>query len=447
MGIFHACDIRGIAETELTDDIARKIGLAVGVKLTGKKVVVGGDVRLSTPRLKKIILEALSDSGCEVIDIGIVATPVFYYAQKLTGAYGGVMVTASHNPSAYNGFKLVLGPKPVTDEDIAEIESLVKANAFVEGNGSITKLEVVDKYIADTAAKAKTSKLKVVLDAGHGATSLIAPNLFRALGYEVVELYCTPDGTFPHRPPNPALAENLVDLGEKVVQTGATMGVAFDGDGDRVGFVDENGRAVDNDDIIVLIARYYLEKQPGAIIYDAKCSMVVPEEVKRAGGRPVMARAGHTFSKAAFLREKALFAGEISGHFFFTELGYDDGMFAGLKVCEFVASHGSLAKLIDGIPNYVLTPDIRVPYTGNDKDEVLAELAEKLANYKPNLIDGVRIEFEDGWGMIRASVTEPLFTLRFEARTQARLKEIASILISAMPEKVKQAVVAKMPLL
>lgn len=445
MGIFQACDIRGIAETELTNDIARKIGLAVGVKLTGKKVVVGGDVRLSTPRLRKIIIEALADSGCEVIDIGTIATPVFYYAQKLTGAYGGVMVTASHNPSAYNGFKLVLGPQPVTDRDIAEIESLVKADAYVKGSGSITSMDVLDKYISDTTGKAQSSKLKVVLDAGHGATSLIAPRLFRALGYEVVELYCTPDGTFPHRPPNPALAENLVDLGEKVRQTGAVIGVAFDGDGDRVGFVDENGRAVDNDDIIVLIARYYLEKQPGAIIYDAKCSMVVPEEVKKAGGRPVMARAGHTFSKAAFLREKALFAGEISGHFFFNELGYDDGMFAGLKVCEFVGSHGSLAKLIDDIPNYVLTPDIRAPYLSSDKDVILGELADRLADYHPNLIDGVRIEFEDGWGMIRASVTEPLFTLRFEARTKARLKEIANILISAMPENVKQTVLAKMP--
>ncbi|MDD4601215.1 Phosphomannomutase/phosphoglucomutase [bioreactor metagenome] len=445
MGIFHACDIRGIAETDLSNDIAHKIGLAVGTKLTGQKVVVGGDVRLSTPRLKKIMVEALAASGCQVIDIGTVATPLFYYAQKLTGATGGVMVTASHNPAAYNGFKLVLGSQPVTDGDIAEIKRLVEADAQVSADGSVTTVDIVSSYITNTAAKARYGRLKVVLDAGHGATSEFAPVLFRALGYEVIELYCTPDGTFPHRPPNPALAENLTDLGIKVRETGAAIGVAFDGDGDRVGFVDENGRPIDNDDIIVLIARYYLEKQAGAIIYDAKCSMVVPEEITKAGGRPVMARAGHTFSKAAFMRENALFAGEISGHFFFTELGYDDGMFAGLKVCEFVAEHGSLAKLVDVIPNYYLTPDIRVPYPGDDKDIVLAGLAERLSDYQPNLIDGVRIEFDDGWAMIRSSVTEPLFTLRFEAKTKARLNKIAEILISALPDGVKQSVLAKMP--
>lgn len=445
MGIFHACDIRGIAETELSNTVVRKIGLAVGTKLTGQKVVVGGDVRLSTPRLKKIMVEALVDSGCAVIDIGIVATPVFYYAQKLLGATGGVMVTASHNPAPYNGFKLVLGPTPVTDEDVAEIERLVEADANISANGTVTVMDLAASYIIDTAAKAKQENLKVVLDAGHGATSEFAPKLFRALGYEVIELYCTPDGTFPHRPPNPALAENLADLGEKVRQTGAVIGVAFDGDGDRVGFVDENGRPVDNDDILVLVSRYYLEKQAGAIIYDAKCSMVVPEQIAIAGGRPIMARAGHTFSKSAFIRERALFAGEISGHFFFTELGYDDGMFAGLKVCEFVANHGSLANLVDAVPNYFLTPDIRVPYAGNDKDSILTGLAEILQEYRPNLIDGVRIEFEDGWAMIRSSVTEPLFTLRFEAKSKARLKAIADILISALPERVRHAVLAKMP--
>ncbi|MCX7781534.1 MAG: phosphomannomutase/phosphoglucomutase, partial [Negativicutes bacterium] len=188
----------------------------------------------------------------------------------------------------------------------------------------------------------------------------------------------------------------------------------------------------------------YLERETGTIVYDAKCSMVVPQEVAKAGGRAVMARAGHTFSKAAFRRENALFAGEISGHFFFRELGYDDGMFAGLKVCEFVAAHGPLSKLVDAIPNYLLTPDIRVPYPGNDKEAVLRQVAEKLAAYRPNLIDGVRIEFADGWGMIRASVTEPLFTLRFEAKTKERLAEIETLLLEALPEHVRQAVKAKM---
>jgi len=441
MKIFHACDIRGIADTELTNEIAHKIGLAVGVKLTGKKVVVGGDIRLSTPVLKEIMIKALIQSGCEVIDIGTVATPVFYYALKATGATSGVMVTASHNPGPYNGFKLVLGTSPIREADILDIKQMVEDGVSIAGHGSVRQLPIIDEYIAYTANLAQKSKLRVVVDAGNGATSDIAPALFRKLGYDVVELYCQPDGNFPNRSPNPALAENLQGLGEKVKQSGASLGVAFDGDGDRVAFVDENGRPVDNDDIIVVVARYYLEQGPGTIIYDAKCSMVAPEQIIKAGGRPIMARAGHTFSKAAFLQEKALFAGEISGHFFFRELGYDDGMFAGLKVCEFVARHGSLAELVDEIPNYILTPDIRIPYKGTDKEDVLEVVAGKLAEYHPNRIDGVRIEFSDGWGMIRASVTEPLFTLRFEAKSKERLQEISEILLSALPEDIKKLVI------
>jgi phosphomannomutase/phosphoglucomutase len=445
MKIFHACDIRGIAGTELTEELAYKIGLAVGVKLTGQKVVVGGDIRISTPILKSVMIKALVESGCEVIDIGTVATPVFYYAQKITQALGGVMVTASHNPAPYNGFKLVFGDQPVRESDILEIKELVEDGVSVSGKGTVTSMPIVEEYIKYTVALAKTSRLRVVVDAGNGATSLIAPELFRQLGYDVVELFCQPDGNFPNRPPNPALAENLRVLGEKVRESGAQLGVAFDGDGDRVAFVDENGRPVDNDDIIVIIARYYLEQQPGTIIYDAKCSMVAPEQIIKAGGRPVMARAGHTFSKAAFLMEKALFAGEISGHFFFRELGYDDGMFAGLKVCEFVAAHGSLAGLVDAIPNYILTPDIRITYKGNDKEAILDAAAEQLCAFHPNRIDGVRIEFTDGWGMIRASVTEPLFTLRFEAKTGERLQEIIEVLLSALPEDIKAAVMKALP--
>jgi len=445
MSIFQACDIRGIAGKDLSPIVARKIGLAVGLKLAGQPVVVGGDMRLSTPEFQRIIIDALLESGCKVIDIGTVATPLLYFALKDSGGSGGVMITASHNPSAYNGFKLVFGSQPVTEEDIGAIARLVEQNARTTGAGTIEKRPVTDKYLAYTAQKSKAGTLKVVIDAGNGATSRIAPRLFRALGYEVIELYCEPDGRFPNRPPNPALAENLAGLGEKVRSSGAALGVAFDGDGDRVGFVDENGRPADNDYIMVLLARYYLETGPGTVIYDAKCSMVVPEEITKAGGRPIMARAGHTFSKAAFLREDALFAGEISGHFFFRELGYDDGMFAALKVTELVASHGSLAALIDAVPNYVLTPDIRVPYPHADKQAVLEAAAEKLACYRPNLIDGVRIEFADGWGMIRSSVTEPLFTLRFEAKSNSRLREIIAILLAALPESLAHLIQTKIP--
>ena len=445
MAIFHACDIRGRAETELTDLIVDKIARALGVKLTGRQIVVGGDVRLSTPRLQQNMIAGLSESGCRVIDIGTVATPVFYYALQATRSEGGVMVTASHNPAEYNGFKFVFGPEPVSEADIAEIAALVAVDAKVAGSGSVMKMPMIEEYLSATASQSSAGHLRVVLDAGNGATSMIAPQLYKRLGYDVVEFHCQPDGRFPHRPPNPALAENLLALGEQVRACEADLGIGFDGDGDRVGVVDENGRPVNNDDILILLARSYLEKEAGSIIYDAKCSMVVPEEIVKAGGSPVMARAGHTFSKAAFLREKALFAGEISGHFFFKELGYDDGMFAGLKICEFIGRHGSLSSLIAQIPRYVITPDIRVPYFGTDKEEILEKAAKMLVQHKVNRIDGVRIEFTDGWGMIRASVTEPLFTLRFEAKTQKRLKEISDILLTALPLEVQAAIKEKMP--
>lgn len=447
MSLFKACDIRGVAETELTDEIVQGIAKAIGTKLTRKKVVIGGDFRISTKRLKTILCDELVLSGCDVVDIGNVATPMFYYALKVSGAEGGIMVTASHNPPEYNGFKLVLGNMPVSEADIQEIADLVEQNVQIRAKGSVIKRNICEDYIKYTANKAKKGSLKIVIDAGNGAVSDFAPALYRACGYEVVELFCETDGTFPNRPPNPAYPQNLQKLGDKVKEVGADLGIGFDGDGDRAGFVDENGRAVDNDDILVLLSRNYLENKPGTIIYDAKCSMVVPEQITEAGGQPIMARAGHTFCKRKFIDEDALFAGEISGHFFFCELSYDDGMFAGLKMCEYIEKNGKLSTLIDAIPNYILTSEARVRYLPNDKEHVLAAVADHLSAYKVNRIDGVRLEFEDGWGMIRSSVTEPIFTLRFEARTQKRLLEIQKILLQALPKMIQDDVakeVAKM---
>ena len=439
--VFKACDIRGVAGSELTDDLARRIAWALGTRFQGQRVAVGGDVRLSTPGLQEIMIRELAASGCRVYDLGTVATPVFYYAVKALGLTGGVMVTASHNPAPYNGFKMIFGEKPVTEADVADIGRRVAEGARVTETGEIHPTPVIEDYLAATASHCLPGRLHVVTDAGSGATAGIASRLLARLGYRVTALYDEPDGRFPHRAPNPALAENLAALGEKVRSCGADLGVAFDGDGDRAGFVDENGQVVSNDDIIVLLARQHLEQEKGAVVYDAKCSMVAREEIEKAGGQAVMARAGHTFCKEAFRREEALFAGEISGHFFFRELGYDDGMFAAVKVCEFVAAHGgALSKLAASIPRYPLTPDIRVPYAGRDKDAVLDALAAAHAALRPNRIDGVRLEFPDGWGMIRASVTEPLFTLRFEARTPARVKEIAALLTAPLPEELRRAI-------
>lgn len=440
MSIFKACDIRGIAQRDLTDEQTCRIAQALGVKLTGQTVVVGGDIRYSTPRLKEIMVRELTASGCHVKDIGTVATPVFYYAIDKLGADSGIMVTASHNPAEHNGFKMVFGEQPITEEDVQEIRRLSEEGRAVRGSGTCEAIDVIEDYWTDISKIATHGSIKVVVDAGGGATSAIAPELFRRCGYEVVELFCEADGSFANRPPNPAIPANLAKLGKAVRDSGAKLGIGFDGDGDRAGFVDENGRAIDNDKMLVLLAESYLAKEKGAVIYDAKCSMLVPEGIAQAGGRPVMARAGHTFCKAAFQREKAVFAGEISGHFFFRELGHDDGMFAGLKMCELVEKHGSLAQMADRLPSYILTDEYRVRAEAYQMDEVLEKIAERLAEYQPNRIDGVRIESADGWGMIRASVTEPIFTLRFEGKCQEEIVRLQALFLSAMEEPLATSV-------
>lgn len=446
MSIFKACDIRGIADRDLTDEQTRSIACALGVKLTGQTVVVGGDIRYSTMRIKKIMVRELAASGCRVLDIGTVATPVFYYAIDKLGADSGVMVTASHNPAEYNGFKMVFGSRPITENDVQEVRLLSEVGQMVRADGTCETVDVIEDYLTDISAICARGSLKVVLDAGGGATSDIAPALFRRMGYDVVELFCKPDGSFGDRPPNPAIPANLAKLGEAVRACGAKLGIGFDGDGDRAGFVDERGRAIDNDKMLVLLAKSYLEKEKGAVIYDAKCSMLVPEGIASAGGRPVMARAGHTFCKAAFQNENAVFAGEISGHFFFRELGHDDGMFAGLKMCEMVEQHGSLAQMADALPSYILTDEYRVCGQDYDMNETLDTIAERLRDYQPNRIDGVRIETADGWGMIRASVTEPIFTLRFEGKQQQEIDRLQTLFFAAMDrplaERVREAFAA-----
>ena len=434
MSIFKACDIRGIADRDLTNDVVTSIARALGVKLTGKTVVVGGDIRYSTPRLKDIMVRELTLSGCHVKDIGIVATPVFYYAIDRLGADGGVMVTASHNSAPNNGFKMVFGSAPITESDVQEVRRMAESGMVVRALGTCEEVAVIDSYRAVMADLASHGAMKIVIDAGGGATSHIAPELFKRCGYEVVELFCDIDPAFANRPPDPSVPANLTKLGEAVRAHGARLGIGFDGDGDRAGFVDELGRAIDNDKMLVLLAEEYLTKEKGAVIYDAKCSMLVPEGIRKAGGRPVMARAGHTFCKAAFQRENAVFAGEISGHFFFRELGHDDGIFAGLKMCEIVEKHGSLALMADGLPSYILTDEYRVKADDYDMPRTLDDIAERLADYQPNRIDGVRIETEDGWGMIRASVTEPIFTLRFEGKTDSRIKQLKALFLSALDE-------------
>ena len=452
MSIFKACDVRGTYGRDLTPEVGEHVGRAVGSELTGKVVVVGGDLRPSTVPLTAALINGLMAAGCRVINLGVLPTPAFYFAKEELRAGGGVMVTGSHNPPGDNGFKISLGIWPITEEELSSIAQRIARGDYVQGRGSCERRDIGDQYEAYIESKFLASPdargtspslpraargLRVVVDAGNGCYARVAPRVLRELGYDVVELYCEPDGRFPNRHPNPAIAGSLQALSETVVRSGADLGAAFDGDGDRVVFVDERGRVVAADRSIVLFARYLLNRGPGEVVYDIKCSSVVPEEVRRAGGVPVMERSGHAFIKTTLLRREAVLGGEVSGHFFFGELGRDDGLYATLLMLRIVADGGQgLAALVDTVPRYPITPDIRWPCSPEGANAIVRELTQAFAqdeSCEVSTLDGVRIAWPDGWALVRPSVTEPLITLRFEAQSEGRLAEIQEAVVARSP--------------
>jgi len=435
MSIYKDCDIRGIYSVEFDENDAYKIGRAIGTMMTGKTLVVGGDVRLSTPVLKERLIAGLRESGANIKDIGTVPTPVFYFSLKKIGADGGVMVTASHNPAKYNGFKLMLGNTPVTVEVIKNIEKLVISGEFSTGNGMYDTLNTSEDYVAAMLSSFEPCRLKVVLDCCNGATSELAPRIFELLGYDLVKLYCEFDGSFPNRDPNPAVYENLADLKKKVVETGADLGVAFDGDGDRVVFVDDRGRAINSERSFAVFIREYLKDSPSSVVYDIKSSSIVKDTVLEMGGEPILERSGHAFIKKTFLENKSALAGEISGHFFFRELGYDDGIYAALRMAQILAKSGEkLSDIIDRIPGTLITPDIRVFCPYDQRDGWLKRVYEAGKQYNISLIDGVRVDFPYGWLLMRKSVTEEGITLRIEAKNEENMQKIKSWILEILPE-------------
>ncbi len=440
MGIFKPCDIRGIYNQDLTDRDAYDLGRSAGTMARGQTALVAGDIRLSTPALKATLLDGLASAGCQVVDAGILTTPAFYYAVHSTGSAVGIMVTASHNPPEYNGFKLLFGGRPVDQKEMATLQQTMASKGFITGPGNCRQEDVwLRRYRDHVIGRFRPGRLKLVLDCGNGACSLIAPEVFCSLGYQVIELYCTPDGRFPNRSPNPALPENIQALCRRVVEGRAALGIAYDGDGDRVAFVDEYGRPVANDRILALFARCLLGRKPGTgtVVYDSKCSLVVAEEVARMGGTPVMARSGHTFVESKFIASGALLAGELSGHFFWGDLGFDDGLWSSMELLELLQDSGaSLSQLDRLLPRYPITPDIRLHFAG-DPGEIVETIAAKLAGYPVNRLDGLRVEFSDCWGMVRPSVTEPLITFRFEGKNEERLRYVIDLVLSALPQVIR----------
>jgi len=432
MGIYKDCDIRGIFGSELTGGISRKIGLAAGTMIAGRSVLVSGDIRNSTRELKEALIKGLEETGAKVLDIGMNPTPVFYYAKKILGVYAGVQVTASHNPPKYNGFKFMFGEMPVQSSDIQKIEELAEKGPYIYGKGSIKKIEGIwDKYGRDVSLLTGYMRGKVVVDAGNGTVSELMPRLFARKGMQVVPLFCEYDGRFPNRDPNPAVYSHLTALQKKVRESGADFGCAFDGDGDRVVFVDDKGRIAMSEQSFVILIREYLKDGPGKVVYDLKSSSIVRNEVLKLGGVPLMERSGHPFIKRTLLGKGAVLGGEISGHFFFGELGYDDGMYAALKMAEILARAGKkFSAVLDDIPNTVITPDIRISVPYDRQEGILDNLRALGDRYALSEMDGVRLEFPFGWLLVRKSVTEQAMTARIEAEDAQGLQKIKDILIS-----------------
>ncbi len=440
---FKECDIRGPYPGQVDEDLAYRLGRAVAA--SAPVVVVAGDVRVSTPALKARLIDGLRDGGAEVLDCGLTATPVYYFARRVLRDEvepAGVMVTASHMPADQNGFKPILGPLPIMPEGLDALKRLVADPPPAKPGGVVHRIDLGHEYLhwilEQFPARPAAAALRLVLDCGNGSFSDLAPGILSALGVSFEPLFCEADGRFPGRSPDVTQPDALEALASRVGATGADLGVAFDGDGDRVAFVDERGEVLPPDVFIALLARDALEREgPAAVVLDIKLSAAVEDVVREAGGTPLRERSGHTFMKTRVLSEKAVLGGEASGHVFFRALeGGDDGLFAALAMADLLARAGRpLSELVAALPRYFLTRDVRVRFEG-DVTEILGRLAANAEadGARIERIDGVKAHYEDGWALARSSVTEPMITLRFEGETKAALLAAITRFLAPAPE-------------
>lgn len=436
--IFREYDIRGIADKDLPDSVVLPMGRAMATLMRergAKRITLGRDCRLSSPRLHACLTEAFIGCGLQVIDIGIVPTPLLYYSVFQQDADGGVMITGSHNPGEHNGFKICIGKTTIYGDDIQKIKTILLKGAFVSGKGSRSETDVVPAYL-DYVVKTiqHPINLKIVVDSGNGVAGPVAVALYKRLGCEVTDLFTEPDGHFPNHHPDPTEMENLADLIAAVKKTGAPAGIGFDGDADRIGVVDATGKPIFGDELLVIFARDILKTNPGAtVISEVKASHRLFQDVTKHGGRPIMWKTGHSLIKAKMKEEKALVAGEMSGHMFFNDryYGYDDAIYAGARLLEILAREKTTpSKILADLPPSFSTPEIRVDCPDEKKFEVVAAARSSLEKrgFKVNPIDGARVEFDDGWGLVRASNTQPVLVYRFEATTEKRLAEIRRLI-------------------
>ncbi len=445
LSIFKPCDIRGVYPDNLDIATAERIGASIGTILDGQPLLIGGDVRLSTPELKSAVIRGLVSTGCHVVDLGILPTPAFYFARRQLGIVGGVMVTASHNPPQYNGMKIILGQMPITVEEMERVKSVFELGEFRIGSGDIEQVNLIEEYVdfiegywgrlrKDRSAQ---PNVRVVLDCGNGCYSDIAPRVLSELGIEFTPLFCEIDGRFPSRSPDSSLAANVTALSKAVVEQRADLGIAFDGDGDRVSFVDETGTFLDADTGVAVLAAHIPGGVAGEkVVLDIKCSQCAHDVVKSRGGIPLPEKSGHTFIRARMAVEDAKWGGEVSGHYFYRDLGYaDDGLYTALLMTHIVSNAGKLSELRAAVPRYYTTPDIRL-HTDNSP-AVLDAIAAAFPPSRVQRLDGVKVLFDDGWALARISVTEPVLTLRFESKQPEALECIVQAFLSPVP-RVKQ---------
>ena len=442
--IFREYDIRGVVARDFDAADVERIGLAFGTYVRqrgGKRLAVGRDHRLSSESLCAALTKGLQATGCDIVDIGLVPTPLLYFSLFHLNTDGGCMITASHNPAEYNGIKLCCGRAALYGDEIQRIRRLAEQGPFARGTSQRTEAEVRSPYLAYITDQIQLRRrLRVVVDAGNGTSGLVVQDLLRRLGCEVYELFCEVDGTFPNHHPDPTVPDNLTDIIREVKARKADVGLAYDGDSDRLGVIDERGEIIWGDRVLALFGREILSRRPGAkVIFDVKCSQVLVDDIRQHGGTPIMWMTGHSLIKKKLYEEQAALAGEMSGHLFFADgyFGYDDAIYASCRLLHILDRAGApLSALLADLPVTYSTPEIRVSCADEEKFQVVEQLKARFQQVRQVreviTIDGARAVFPDGWGLVRASNTQPALVLRFEATTPGRLEALQTFVMEKL---------------
>lgn len=446
--VFREYDVRGVVGQDLDDEFVYLLGRAVGsyaARRGLKKMVLGRDCRLSSESYQNAAAKGIQASGIDVINIGLCATPMLYFAIRHFKADGGLMVTGSHNPPDFNGFKICIGPDTIYGEQIQELRKIIESQSWTVGDGKYESRGIAGDYEDYLSKNVKIKPgLKIVLDGGNGMGGIPALMILKKFGCNVTDLYCNPDGHFPNHFPDPTVPENLQELIRRVREEKADIGIAYDGDADRIGVITDLGDVLWGDELLLLFSRFVLKKNPGAaIIGEVKCSQKLYDDIAKHGGRPIMWKAGHSLIKKKMKEENALLAGEMSGHIFFADryFGFDDAIYASLRLLEILSETGmKLSELLADVPKSFATPEIRVDCPDKIKFGVVDAVTEHYRKaHEIIAIDGVRVNFGDGWGLLRSSNTQPVVVLRFEAATQKRLDEIRQEMESVLEKELRSA--------